>query len=78
LNWNLDKEKFIQKQSWISSLKLFGSYGSSGWDNPGYFVYYSRFYDGSGYIFGTGASGVTSITEGGFRIQISAGKKSTS
>lgn len=64
LGWNIDQEAFMKSLPFISRLKLFGSYGKVGWDNPGYFVYYPRFFDGPGAVFGTGAGGVTTITEG--------------
>ena len=64
LGWNIDQESFMTSQTWLSRLKLYGSIGKTGNDNPGYFVYYPRFFDGPGYYFGTGASGVTTITEG--------------
>lgn len=63
LGWNMEKERFMRSQPWISRLKVFGSFGKTGWDDPGYFTYYQRFFDASGVIFGTGASGVTAITE---------------
>lgn len=62
--WNIDQEGFLSSVPFISGLKLYGSFGKTGWDNPGYFVYYPRFFDGPGYYFGTGAGGVTTITEG--------------
>ncbi|OQP66556.1 hypothetical protein A3860_13835 [Niastella vici] len=64
LGWNIDQEAFMANVPFVSSLKLYGSYGKTGWDKPGYFVYYPRFYDGPGYYFGTSAGGVTTITEG--------------
>ncbi|MBE7173943.1 MAG: SusC/RagA family TonB-linked outer membrane protein [Williamsia sp.] len=64
LGWNLEQESFLKSQTWLSRLKLFGSIGKTGYDNPGYFVYYPRFFDGPTAYFGTGASGVTTITEG--------------
>lgn len=62
--WNIDQEKFIKSVPFISKLRVFTSYGKTGWDNPGYYVYYPRFFDGATGYFGTGASGVTTITEG--------------
>lgn len=62
--WNIDKENFMKSATAISSLRLFASYGLTGWNNSGYFVYYPRFIDGPSAIFGTGAGGNTSITEG--------------
>ncbi|GAA4750117.1 SusC/RagA family TonB-linked outer membrane protein [Flavisolibacter ginsenosidimutans] len=64
LGWNLSQENFMKTVSFVSNLRLYGSYGKVGWDNAGYFVYYPRFYDGPSAIFGTGAGGVTTITEG--------------
>ncbi|MGC4102596.1 SusC/RagA family TonB-linked outer membrane protein [Ferruginibacter sp.] len=62
--WNIDREKFMQSVPVISKLRVYTSYGKTGWDNPGYFVYYPRFFDGATGYFGTGAGGVTTITEG--------------
>ncbi|MBE9665725.1 SusC/RagA family TonB-linked outer membrane protein [Mucilaginibacter boryungensis] len=64
LGWNIEKEDFMKSVSAINRLKLYTSYGQSGWDNPGYFIYYPRFFDGPSPYFGTGAGTVTSITEG--------------
>lgn len=64
LGWNMEGESFLKSMSWITRLKLYGSYGKTGWDNPGYFVYYPRYFDGPTAYFGTGATGNTSITEG--------------
>lgn len=64
LGWNIEKESFMQSSSIFNRLKLFTSYGRNGWDSPGYFIYYPRFFDGPSAIFGTGASSVTTITEG--------------
>jgi TonB-linked SusC/RagA family outer membrane protein len=64
--WNIEQENFLQPMTWISQLKLYATYGKNGWDNPGYFVYYPRYFDGPSPYFGTGAGTVTSITEGPF------------
>ncbi len=64
LGWNIEKEEFMQSLSFLNHLKLYTSYGMSGWDNPGYFSYYPRFWDGPSPTFGTGAGTQTSITEG--------------
>jgi len=64
LGWNIEKEDFMKPLSAISRLKLYATYGKNGWDNPGYFVYYPRYFDGPSPFFGTGAGTVTSITEG--------------
>lgn len=63
LAWNIEQENFLKRIEVISQLKLFGSYGKTGWDDPGYFSYYQRFFDASTTYFGTGASGNTSISE---------------
>jgi TonB-linked SusC/RagA family outer membrane protein len=64
LGWNIEKESFMKPVELINRLKLYASYGVNGWDNPGYFIYYPRFFDGPSPYFGTGAGTVTSITEG--------------
>jgi TonB-linked SusC/RagA family outer membrane protein len=64
LGWNIDQEPFMANVSFVSALKLYGSYGKTGWDKPGYFTYYPRFLDGPGYFYGTSTGGVTTITEG--------------
>lgn len=63
LGWNMEKESFVAKQKWISRLKLYGSFGKTGWDDPGYFTYIQRFFDASSVYFGTSASTQTAITE---------------
>jgi TonB-linked SusC/RagA family outer membrane protein len=63
LAWNMEKENFLQQQKWISRLKAYGSFGKTGWDDPGYFSYIQRFFDANSVYFGTSASTVTSITE---------------
>lgn len=64
LGWNIDREDFLKSIPFITRLKLFTSFARTGWDSPGYFMYYPRFFDGPSAIFGTGASAVTTITEG--------------
>jgi len=63
LGWNIEQEDFMKATSWISRLKLYGTFGNNGWDNPGYFAYYPRFFDGPSPWFGTGPGQVTSISE---------------
>ncbi len=63
LAWNVDKEQFFLQQNFISRLKLYGSLGKTGWDDPGYFTYYQRFFDASSVFFGTSAGSQTAITE---------------
>lgn len=63
LGWNIDQEEFMKSQTWLTRLKLYGSYGRTGQDNAGYFTYIQQFFDASTAYFGTGASGNTTITE---------------
>ncbi|GAB2806447.1 SusC/RagA family TonB-linked outer membrane protein [Ferruginibacter profundus] len=63
LAWNMEKENFLANQKWINHLKVYGSYGKTGWDDPGYFTYIQRFFDASSVYFGTGAGAQTAITE---------------
>jgi TonB-linked SusC/RagA family outer membrane protein len=63
LGWNIEHETFMQKLNWINHLKLYGSFGTTGWDRPGYFTYIQRFFDGTSPVFGTSAGGVTGITQ---------------
>lgn len=63
LGWNIDREAFLQNQQLISRLKVFGSYGKTGWNDNGYFTYFQRFFDANSVIFGTSAASNTAITE---------------
>ncbi len=63
LGWNVEQESFLKNQNWLSRLKLYGSYGKTGWDNPGYFTYYQRYADGPAYYLGTSAGSVTTLGE---------------
>jgi len=63
LAWNINKENFLKDTKWLSSLKLYGSYGKTGNDNPGYFVYIQRYFDGSATYFGATPGSNTSIYE---------------
>jgi TonB-linked SusC/RagA family outer membrane protein len=63
LAWNIDREAFLAQQKFISRLKLYGSFGKTGWDDPGYFSYFQRFFDASSVFFGTSAGSQTAITE---------------
>jgi len=63
LGWNMEKEKFLLQQKWINRLKLYGSFGKTGWDDPGYYTYIQRFFDASSVYFGTSAGTQTAITE---------------
>ncbi|MFN8252487.1 MAG: SusC/RagA family TonB-linked outer membrane protein [Ferruginibacter sp.] len=63
LGWNMEKESFIAAKKWINKLKLYTSFGKTGWDDPGYFTYIQRFFDASSVYFGTSAATQTAITE---------------
>ncbi|MBC7888763.1 MAG: SusC/RagA family TonB-linked outer membrane protein [Ferruginibacter sp.] len=63
IGWNIEKESFMKGFQWLTRLKIFSSYGKSGWDNPGYFTYIQRFFDGATAYFGTGATGNTSMSQ---------------
>lgn len=52
LGWRLSKERFMENISWISDLKLRGSYGKSGNLAGGAFQYLSSYGLRAGYIFG--------------------------
>lgn len=64
LSWTLTKEKFMPKLSWLNDLKLFTSYGRTGNDAAGYFVF-QQFYVGSpsSYYFGTSASSSSTLRQ---------------
>ncbi|MEO5564512.1 MAG: SusC/RagA family TonB-linked outer membrane protein, partial [Chitinophagaceae bacterium] len=62
--WNITNEEFTKNLSWLSYLKLFASYGKSGWDNPGYYSYIQRYPGFTQPIFGTSATGQASIIQG--------------
>ncbi|HLO38961.1 MAG TPA: SusC/RagA family TonB-linked outer membrane protein, partial [Lacibacter sp.] len=63
LAWNMDREEFLSSSKFINRLKLYGSFGKTGWDDPGYFSYFQRFFDASSVFFGTSAGSQTAITE---------------
>lgn len=62
LAWRISEESFLKKVSWLSNLKLRGSFGSTGddnnWDGEAIAAFQWReFYkNGSGYIFGNNLS----------------------
>ena len=63
VGWNMERESFMKNLTWVNHLKLYGSFGKTGWDRPGYFTYIQRFFDGTSPVFGTSAGGVTGITQ---------------
>jgi len=64
LGWTISQESFMQNVTAVNNLRLYATYGRVGWDNPGYFVYYPRFFDAPSPFFGTGPGTVTAVTEG--------------
>ncbi|MFD1257838.1 SusC/RagA family TonB-linked outer membrane protein [Mucilaginibacter terrae] len=63
LGWNIAKEDFLKDNSWLNSLKLSANYGKTGNDNPGYFVFTQRIFDGASAYFGTGAAANQTLAE---------------
>lgn len=63
LGWNVSKENFLKDVNWISHLKLSATYGVTGWDNPGYFAYISRYGTSTSAVFGTAAGTQTTVDE---------------
>ncbi len=63
LSWNVQEEDFLKQLTWVNQLKVYGSFGRTGWDRAGYFNYRQYYFDGPGYTYGTSASGTTTIRE---------------
>lgn len=63
LAWNIDQENFLKDNTWISSLKLFSSYGKTGNDIASYFPGIQR-YNGTTAYFGTAAGASAGLAEG--------------
>lgn len=63
LSWTVSNEKFFPKNSFVNDLRIFSSYGVNGNDNPGYFTYIQRYFDGPAVYFGSSAGSNTSIFE---------------
>lgn len=51
--WRLSQEDFLADVSWLSNLKLRGSYGTSGNDDVNAFLWSQTYSKSTGYIFGT-------------------------
>ncbi|GGI23724.1 SusC/RagA family TonB-linked outer membrane protein [Pedobacter mendelii] len=64
LAWNIANEDFIQRLSWVNTLKLSANFGRTGNDNPGYFVYLQRYNNAAAPYFGTSNGANTSLAEG--------------
>ncbi|WP_460893467.1 SusC/RagA family TonB-linked outer membrane protein [Rufibacter soli] len=63
LAYNISEEDFLKNVGWLSFLKLSGSVGQTGWDEPGYFNYKQYYFDGAAYPFGTTPSNQTTLAE---------------
>jgi len=63
LSWNISKERFLSDKKWLNDLKIYASYGKNGDDNPGYFSYIQRYFDGTAAYFGSSPGSQTSIFE---------------
>jgi TonB-linked SusC/RagA family outer membrane protein len=63
VSWNITGEEFLANKKWLNGLKLYASYGKNGNDNPGYFSYIQRYFDGPAAYFGSSPGSQTSIFE---------------
>ena len=64
LGWNAKNEEFLKDGSWLSALKLRGSWGINGNDQIGSFRYAVYMSSGNNYTFGSGANGSETISIG--------------
>ena len=64
LGWNAKNEEFLKDVSWLSGLKLRGSWGINGNDQIGSFRYAVYMSSGNNYTFGSGANGSETISIG--------------
>ena len=63
-SWNLHNESFMQGNKFLNELKLRASYAKVGNADPGYYLWRQTYASGSAYIFGTAATGTSSIAQG--------------
>jgi len=61
--WNIRDEEFAKNIKWLNALKLYGSYGKTGWDNPGYFSYLQRYNGNSTVYFGTSSTATNTLVQ---------------
>ncbi len=64
VGWNAKNESFLKDVSWLSALKLRGSWGINGNDQIGSFRYAVYMSTGNNYTFGSGSAGSESISMG--------------
>lgn len=63
--WFVSNEQFMEKVSWLNTLKLRASYGFSGWDGRlSHELWRYSYVGGGGYVFGENTAGVGGSTEG--------------
>lgn len=62
--WNITNEDFSKNVTWLSTLKLYASYGKTGFDNPGYFSYIQRYPGFTQPVFGTTPVFQASVIQG--------------
>ena len=56
LAWRISEEQFMKDISWLSNLKLRGSYGTTGNDDVGAFLWSQTYNKSGGYVFGSSFS----------------------
>ncbi|MCH5685977.1 TonB-dependent receptor [Niabella sp. W65] len=59
----MHNETFLKDKSWLSELKIHGSYGMSGLDNGSYFTYIQSYNNAPTTYFGSTATSTTTIAE---------------
>lgn len=66
LGWNVGKEAFLKStNSWLDNLKIRASYGRTGNDAAGYYLYNQYYFNGNAYGFGsTVPSSTTTLMQG--------------
>ncbi|MEJ7691731.1 SusC/RagA family TonB-linked outer membrane protein [Daejeonella sp.] len=63
-SWNLHNESFMQGNKFLNEFKLRASYAKVGNADPGYYLWRQTYAGGTAYIFGTAATGTSSIAQG--------------
>ena len=61
--WNITNENFAENIGWLNTLKLYSSYGKTGWDNPGYFSYLQRYNNNANVFFGTSSTSTGTLVQ---------------
>jgi len=63
LGWNISEEAFMKPVTWLSNLKIYGSYGKTGRDNGAYYVYQQVYNASPLSIFGSSAGTASTVGE---------------